>query len=87
MSVFVKDYRDRLIPFGGVDFSQDLKEFEGELVEIYSRLELAGIKLHPCHQLIYPNQYLDEYGSMKLPPREALPVRVRPRPPHNSPHL
>jgi hypothetical protein len=31
------------------DFSQDLKEFEGELEEIYSRLELAGIKPHPCH--------------------------------------
>jgi predicted TIM-barrel fold metal-dependent hydrolase len=69
---YVKDYRDRLIPFGGVDFSQDLKEFEGELDEIYSRLELAGIKLHPCHQLIYPNQYLDEYGSMKLPQLEKL---------------
>ena len=71
-ATYVKEYRDRLIPFGGVDFSQDLKEFETELEEIYSRLGLSGIKLHPCHQLIYPNQYLDEYGPMRLPQLEKL---------------
>ncbi len=53
---FAKDHRDRLIPFGSVHpkFCEDPK---AEMERLISTLEIAAIKLHPPHQLFYPNEY------------------------------
>ncbi|MEM2024538.1 MAG: amidohydrolase family protein [Candidatus Caldarchaeum sp.] len=60
---YTRDYRDRLLAFGGVDLGLDGSEFIKEVETAYSKYELAGFKLHPVHQLVYPNQYLSEHGE------------------------
>jgi len=69
---YCKEYRDRLIPFGGVDLSLNLSEFINNIENCYSKLEIVGFKLHPVHQLIYPNQYREEFGALRLPQLEWL---------------
>ncbi|MDW8041589.1 MAG: amidohydrolase family protein [Nitrososphaerota archaeon] len=69
---YCKDYRDRLIPFGGVELGLDRSEFVKRIEDDYSKYELAGVKLHPVHQLVYPNQYLPEYGAMRVHNLETL---------------
>jgi predicted TIM-barrel fold metal-dependent hydrolase len=55
-SEFARDHRDRLIPFGSVHpkFCEDP---EAEMERLISTLEIAAIKIHPPHQLFYPNEY------------------------------
>ena len=72
VSNYCKDRRDRLIPFGGVDLKLEVPEFVKNVEYSYSKLEISGFKVHPPHQLIYPNQYKEEFGSLKLPHLEKL---------------
>ncbi|MCS7142247.1 MAG: amidohydrolase family protein [Aigarchaeota archaeon] len=69
---YCKDFRDRLIPFGGVDFGLEMKEFMKMLEDAYSKYEVVGFKLHPVHQSIYPNQYLPEYGDKMVKTLEVF---------------
>lgn len=70
-SEYCREFPDRLVPFGSIHprFSQNPK---AELEELYSKFEIKGIKLHPVHQLVYPNQYLEEFGPLRLKSLEIL---------------
>jgi predicted TIM-barrel fold metal-dependent hydrolase len=59
-----KLFPDRIIPFGGVDplFTKDV---ESELKRIIDR-GIRGFKLHPSHQLIRPNAYIDNVKSLEI---------------------
>jgi predicted TIM-barrel fold metal-dependent hydrolase len=63
---YCKEHRDRMLPFAGVDVRLPAPELLNSLEEAYSRYEVLGFKLHPVHQLVYPNQYREEYGSSSL---------------------
>ncbi len=55
---YASEYPDRLLPFGGVNpRSEDVKV---RMEELLSTLEVKGVKLHPPHQLFYPNSYATE---------------------------
>ncbi|MDJ0273600.1 MAG: amidohydrolase family protein [Nitrososphaerota archaeon] len=60
---YCRDHRDRLLPFAGVDVRMAPREFREQLETAYSKYEVEGFKLHPVHQLVYPNQYREEYGE------------------------
>ena len=53
---YTKGRRDRLIPFGSVHprFSKDP---EKEMDLLIDKMGIQGIKIHPSHQLYYPNDY------------------------------
>ncbi len=57
-SNYAKEYPDRLLPFGGIDPSAG--DVEERMEELISKLEIRGIKIHPPHQLLYPNSYATE---------------------------
>ena len=56
VATYAKDFRDRLIPFGSIhpDLTKDCK---GEAERLLSKLQLAGLKVHPPHQGFAPNAY------------------------------
>jgi hypothetical protein len=55
---YAQSHPDRLIPYGSVHprFSQDPA---GDMDRIIGDLGIKAIKLHPPHQLLYPNEYLN----------------------------
>lgn len=62
VNAFVAEYAreapDRLLAFGGVDpRGQDVA---GKTETLLSKHEVRGIKLHPPHQLLYPNAHATE---------------------------
>ncbi len=52
-----RPYPDRLIPFGGID-PRRVPDVAREMDYLLGDLRLAGIKLHPPHQLFRVNDYL-----------------------------
>lgn len=66
---FVIDYakgrRDRLIPFGSLHprFSKDPT---GEMDRLIHKLGIQGIKIHPPHQLFYPNDYRNGVTALEI---------------------
>lgn len=53
---YCKGFPDRLIPFGSVD-PFDGEQVAAEMDRLIEKLRLPALKLHPPHQLFYPNQY------------------------------
>jgi len=55
---YARRHPDRLIPYGSVHprFSKDPA---GDMDRIIGDLGIKAIKIHPPHQLIYPNEYLN----------------------------
>ena len=49
-------FPDRLIPFGSVDPWED-GDVGAEMDRLIEHLRFPALKLHPPHQLFYPNQY------------------------------
>lgn len=49
---------DRIIPFGGIDVHNPV-DIERRVEYLISELGIQGIKIHPPHQLVYPNAYRD----------------------------
>lgn len=58
---FVADYctryPDRLIPVGSLDPRQTEEDAKKDLDYLLNDLNVKGIKIHPCHQYFYPNEY------------------------------
>jgi predicted TIM-barrel fold metal-dependent hydrolase len=75
---YVKENPKRLIPCGSVDprHSTDVQRDMEEIV----RLGIRMIKIHPPHQLLYPNDYLNEVKSLaiiyKVAEEHGVPVMV-----------
>ncbi|MBI3763880.1 MAG: amidohydrolase [Chloroflexi bacterium] len=50
---------ERFIPFGGID-PRRVKDVAAEMDRLLGDLRLRGIKIHPPHQLLRANGYLDD---------------------------
>jgi predicted TIM-barrel fold metal-dependent hydrolase len=63
ISGFCRGNQDRLIPFGSILASKRTGQ-EKRIDELLGKLQLRGIKIHPAHQTVYPNDYL--HGNESL---------------------
>ncbi len=76
---YARDFRDRLIPFGSVD-PTTVKDAAATMGRILNEWKLPAIKLHPPHQLFYPNQYRSGLKSLetiyRLAEEARLPVMI-----------
>ncbi len=61
---YVKTDPKRLIPCGGVHPRQS-RDIEREIEEVL-RLKLRMIKIHPPHQLLFPNDYLNGVKQLEI---------------------
>lgn len=81
---WVHDYTenapDRLIPFGSVDptHMSDKRAARIEVEELLFKLEIKGIKIHPPHMLVQPNDYQVGAGALatlyEMCEDEAVPI-------------
>lgn len=63
---FARGHKDRLIPIGSIEpKSIDPNEAKKKLERLFYDLEIRGLKLHPAHQLFYPNEYLRGLESLR----------------------
>ncbi|MFQ5777610.1 MAG: amidohydrolase family protein [Terriglobia bacterium] len=78
-AAYTRDFRDRLLPFGSLD-PTTVKEPAASMDRIINDLKLPALKLHPPHQLFYPNQYRDGLRPLEVIYRKAeeaaLPVMI-----------
>ncbi len=78
-AAYARDFRDRLIPFGSLD-PNTVKDAAASMERIVNELKLPALKLHPPHQLFYPNQYRDGLKSLeviyRLAEQARLPVMI-----------
>jgi len=58
ISEFSKAAPDRLIAFGSIDPFRQSGQRE-RIDELVGKLQLQGIKIHPSHQTLFPNDYLN----------------------------
>jgi predicted TIM-barrel fold metal-dependent hydrolase len=58
VSGYAREYPDRLLPFGGVD--PRAPGVADRMEDLISKYEVRGVKIHPPHQLLYPNSYRTE---------------------------
>lgn len=63
ISAFCSQDPARLIAFGSID-PRIRSGQEGRIDELLGKLRIRGIKIHPSHQMIYPNDYL--HGNQSL---------------------
>jgi len=61
---YVKNHRDRLFAHASLD-PHESKDPKGEMSQLLDEWGIAAIKIHPPHQGIYPNAYLN--GNRILP--------------------
>jgi uncharacterized protein len=77
ISEFCKENPKRLIPFGSIN-PQIKTGQESRIDELLGKLKIRGIKIHPSHQTIYPNEYLHGNESLaylyKKCENEGIPV-------------
>jgi uncharacterized protein len=64
ISDYCKEDRFRLIPFGSILAEQKTGQ-EDRIDTLLEELNLGGIKIHPSHQTIFPNDYLLGNDSLK----------------------
>jgi hypothetical protein len=76
---FARGHRDRLLPFGSVD-PTTTRDARTEMLRILDDYGMAGLKLHPPHQLFRANQYregLEPLATIYGMAEEAgLPVMI-----------
>jgi predicted TIM-barrel fold metal-dependent hydrolase len=74
-AVYVRDFRDRLLAFGSLD-PATVKDAAASMDRIINELKLPALKLHPPHQLFYPNQYRDGLKALEIIYRKAEAARL-----------
>ena len=72
---YTHGFRDRLLPFGSLD-PTTVKDAAASMDRIINDLKLPALKLHPPHQLFYPNQYQDGLKSLEVIYRKAEEARL-----------
>jgi hypothetical protein len=72
---YARDFRDRLIPFGSID-PTTTTDAAATMGRILSAWKLPAIKLHPPHQLFYPNAYRDGLKPLETIYRMAEEARL-----------
>lgn len=77
ISHFCKENPGRLIPFGSIN-PQIKTGQESRIDELLGKLKIRGIKIHPSHQTVYPNDYLNGNESLaylyKKCETESIPI-------------
>jgi predicted TIM-barrel fold metal-dependent hydrolase len=77
VSNFADENRKRLIPFGSIDPRIKTGQ-QSRIDDLLGKLKLGGIKIHPSHQTVYPNEYLQGNESLNYLYRrceeEGIPV-------------
>lgn len=77
ISDFCKENPGRLIPFGSIN-PQIKTGQESRIDELLGKLKIRGIKIHPSHQTVYPNDYLNGNESLaylyKKCESESIPI-------------
>jgi predicted TIM-barrel fold metal-dependent hydrolase len=77
ISAFCKENPKRLIAFGSIN-PQIKSGQETRIDELLESLKIRGIKIHPSHQSVYPNDYLNGNESLaylyKRCETEGIPV-------------
>ena len=77
ISGFCKENPKRLIAFGSIN-PQIKSGQESRIDELLEKLKIRGIKIHPSHQTVYPNDYLNGNESLaylyKRCETEGIPV-------------
>ncbi len=75
---YCKDYPDRVYGYAGI-LPKQKEEARREMNRIL-RLGLRALKLHPPHQLLYPNEYLHGRPGLRevyrIAEREGVPVMI-----------
>jgi hypothetical protein len=71
---YARRYPDRLIPFGSVH-PRFCKDPAGEMDRL-ADLGIRAIKLHPPHQLVYPNEYLNGLKALEVIYAKAIEYRM-----------
>lgn len=61
---FCKEDRTRLIPFGSILATQKTGQ-ETRIDELIDKLQVGGIKIHPSHQTVFPNDYNNGNESLR----------------------
>ena len=61
---FCRGHEDRLIAFGSI-LASVTTGMEKRIDEMLGKLHIRGIKIHPCHQKVYPNDYLQGNESLR----------------------
>jgi len=78
-AAYARDFRDRLLPFGSLD-PTTVKDAAASMKRIINDLRLPALKLHPPHQLFYPNQYREGLAALeviyRLAEQARLPVMI-----------
>ena len=74
-AAYTHDFRDRLIPFGGID-PTTVKDAGATMNRIVNEWKLPALKLHPPHQLFYPNQYRNGLKPLETIYRTAEQARL-----------
>jgi len=72
---YTRDFRDRLLPFGSVD-PTTTRDAAAAMDKIINKLKLPAIKLHPPHQLFYPNEYRNGLKPLETIYRMAEQARL-----------
>ncbi len=72
---YARDFRDRLIPFGSVD-PTTVRDAAATMGRILNEWKLPAVKLHPPHQLFYPNAYRSGLKSLEVIYRMAEEARL-----------
>jgi uncharacterized protein len=77
ISDFCKENPKRLIAFGSINPTIKTGQ-ESRIDELLGKLNIRGIKIHPSHQTVYPNEYLNGNESLaylyKRCESEGIPV-------------
>ncbi len=71
---YARRYPNRLIPFGSVH-PRFCKDPAGEMDRL-ADLGIRAIKLHPPHQLVYPNEYLHGLKALEVIYAKAIEYRM-----------
>lgn len=78
-AAYARGFRDRLLPFGSLD-ATTVKDPSASMDRIIHELKLPALKLHPPHQLFYPNQYRNGLKALEVIYRKAeeasMPVMI-----------
>ena len=74
-ATYARDFRDLLLPFASLD-PTTVKDAAASMDRILNQLRLPALKLHPPHQLFYPNQYRDGLKPLEIIYRLAEQARL-----------
>ena len=74
-AAYAREFPERLIPFGSVD-PTTVADPAAAMDKILGPLKLRALKLHPPHQLFFPNQYRDGLRSLEIIYRKAEEARL-----------